>query len=300
MMEKSKQAVILEKIARRAIVPKGKTMSEVILRFRKMKGKKKYDLPLLVKIKDRGKIDDIVSRDMHLFYMNVESQSDKLIIYLHGGAYVKEMLPFHWLMLDKITSRADVPFIIPEYPLAPFADYEDCYQKMEVFYRKVLEYYPDKKIILMGDSAGGGLALGLAMYFHTLGLKTPEKLILMSPWVDLVMDNPEIEKYIPVDPTLKYDDLSVDARFWANGTDLRDYRLSPIYGDLEGIRDVSLFTGTHEFFYPDIVKFYELCKEKKIPCDLHIGEGLDHVYPAYPIPEADEAIETMVEIIEKV
>ena len=300
MMEKSKQAVILEKIARRAIVPKGKTMSEVILRFRKMKGKKKYDLPLLVKIKDRGKIDDIVSRDMHLFYMNVESQSDKLIIYLHGGAYVKEMLPFHWLMLDKITSRADVPFIIPEYPLAPFADYEDCYQKMEVFYRKVLEYYPDKKIILMGDSAGGGLALGLAMYFHTLGLKTPEKLILMSPWVDLVMDNPEIEKYIPVDPTLKYDDLSVDARFWANGTDLRDFRLSPIYGDLEGIKDVSLFTGTHEFFYPDIVKFYELCKEKKIPCDLHIGEGLDHVYPAYPIPEADEAIETMAEIIEKV
>ena len=299
-MEKSKQAVILEKIARRAIVPKGKTMSEVILRFRKMKGKKKYDLPLLVKIKDRGKIDDIVSRDMHLFYMNVESQSDKLIIYLHGGAYVEEMLPFHWLMLDKITSRADVPFIIPEYPLAPFADYEDCYEKMEVFYRKVLEYYPDKKIILMGDSAGGGLALGLAMYFHTLGLKTPEKLILMSPWVDLVMDNPEIEKYIPVDPTLKYDDLSVDARFWANGTDLRDYRLSPIYGDLEGIRDVSLFTGTHEFFYPDIVKFYELCKEKKIPCDLHIGEGLNHVYPAYPIPEADEAIETMVEIIEKV
>ena len=299
-MEKSKQAVILEKIARRAIVPKGKTMSEVILRFRKMKGKKKYDLPLLVKIKDRGKIDDIVSRDMHLFYMNVESQSDKLIIYLHGGAYVKEMLPFHWLMLDKITSRADVPFIIPEYPLAPFADYEDCYQKMEVFYRKVLEYYPDKKIILMGDSAGGGLALGLAMYFHTLGLKTPEKLILMSPWVDLVMDNPEIEKYIPVDPTLKYDDLSVDARFWANGTDLRDFRLSPIYGDLEGIKDVSLFTGTHEFFYPDIVKFYELCKEKKIPCDLHIGEGLDHVYPAYPIPEADEAIETMAEIIEKV
>ena len=299
-MEKSKQAVILEKIARRAIVPKGKTMSEVILRFRKMKGKKKYDLPLLVKVKDRGKIDDIVSRDMHLFYMNVESQSDKLIIYLHGGAYVEEMLPFHWLMLDKITSRADVPFIIPEYPLAPFADYEDCYQKMEVFYRKVLEYYPDKKIILMGDSAGGGLALGLTMYFHSLGLKTPEKLILMSPWVDLVMDNPEIEKYIPVDPTLKYDDLSVDARFWANGTDLRDYRLSPIYGELEGIRDVSLFTGTHEFFYPDIVKFYELCKEKKIPCDLHIGEGLNHVYPAYPIPEADEAIETMVKIIEKV
>ena len=298
-MKRSKSAAICERIARKAIVPKGKTMSEVILRFRRYKGKMKYDLPLLIKIKDKGNIDDVITRDMQLFYMNVESQSDRLIIYLHGGAYVEEMLPFHWLMLDKITAKADATFIIPDYPLAPYADFKECYEKMRVFYEKILEYYPDKKIIFMGDSAGGGLAAGLTMYFASLGMKTPDKLILLSPWIDLVMDNPEIRDYLKVDPTLKYDDLSVEAKFWANGTDLKDYRLSPIYGNIEALNHVTLFTGTHEFFYPDIVKFGKMLEEKGRLDHLYVGEGLNHVYPAFPIPEADDAIEKMCEIIGK-
>ncbi len=297
-MARSRSAAICERIARKAIVPKGKTMTEVILSYRRYRGKKKYDLPLLVKIKDRGKVDDVVSRDMRLFYMNVESESDKLIIYLHGGAYVEEMLPFHWLMLDKITAKADAQFIIPDYPLAPYSDFRDCYEKMEDFYRRVLKYYPDHKIILMGDSAGGGLALGLTMYFDSLGLKTPDKLILLSPWVDLVMDDPLIKDYIKVDPTLKYDDLSVDALFWANGEDLKDYRLSPIYGKLNGLKDVTMFCGTHEFFYPDIVKMADKLKEKGVDTTLYVGEGLNHVFPAFPIPEADRAIEKICAIIE--
>lgn len=298
VMKRSKQAAICERIARKAIVPKGRTMSEVILRHRRYRGKKKYNLPLLVRIKDSGRIDDVVSRDLQLFYMNVESKSDKLIIYLHGGAYVEEMLPFHWLMLDKITGKADAAFIIPDYPLAPYSDFRECYQKMEVFYRKVLEYYPDKKIIFMGDSAGGGLALGLAMYFHELGVRTPDKLILMSPWVDLKMDNPEIPLYKKNDPTLKQDELAVDAKFWANGEDLKDYRLSPIYGNLSALKEVVLFAGTHEFFYPDVKKLSELLSEAGIRNRFYVGEGLNHVYPAFPIPEADEAIRIMCQEIE--
>ncbi len=251
-------------------------MTEVILKHRRNKGKKKYKLPLLFQIRDKGKIDDVIGADMQLFYMNVESDSDKLIVYLHGGAYVEEMLPFHWLMLDKITANVDATF------------------------RKVLKYYPDKKIIFMGDSAGGGLALGLSMYVASIGLMVPDKLILLSPWVDLLMDNPEIKNYLKVDPTLKYDDLSVDAAYWANGTDLKDYRLSPIYGDLSVLKDVSLFCGTHEFFYPDIVKFSAMLKEKGVKNSLYVGEGLNHVFPAFPIPEADLAIREIVKLIQEV
>ena len=149
----------------------------------------------------------------------------------------------------------------------------------------------------MGDSAGAGMALGLNMYFHKLGLRTADKLILMSPWVDLVMDNPDIKNYLKLDPTLKYDELLVDAAYWANGDDLRDYRLSPIYGDMEGLKDVTLFTGTHEFFYPDIVKLSKILEKKGIRTHLYVGEGLNHVYPAFPIPEADKAIQTICDII---
>ncbi len=284
-------------VAKTAVVPKGKTITDVVLAYRKAKGKKKYNLPLLVKLSE--KVDDVIDDDLRLFYLNTESNSNKIVIYLHGGAYVDEFLPFHWLMLDKITREIDCTFIIPDYPLAPHFNYRDCYKILLKFYKKVLKYYPDKQIIFMGDSAGGGLALGLTMYFNEKGLRLPDKHILLSPWIDLNMDNPEIDKYIKVDPTLNRDELLVDALYWANGTDLKDYRLSPIYGDVTCLKDVTLFTGTHEFLYPDIVKFSRILKRKKIKNTLIIGEGLNHVYPAYPIPEADEAIKQISKIINK-
>ena len=297
MSDVSASARICERLIRRAVTPKGKNLTDVILKYKRYKGRKKYNLPLLVKLSE--KVDEVESRGMQLFYMNPESKSDTLIIYLHGGAYVEEMLPFHWMMLDKITADVDSAFIIPDYPLAPYADFEECYKQLTAFYHKVLQYYPDKKIIMMGDSAGGGLALGLGMYFASIGLPVPDKHILMSPWVDLVMDNPEIEKYIKIDPSLKRPELQVDASYWANGTDLKDYRLSPIYGDVSVLKDVTLLTGTHEFFHPDIVKFNEMLEEAGVKTRLIIGEGLCHVYPAFPIPEADEAIKEICRIIKE-
>ena len=295
-MSKSKNAIFYEKLAKKILLPKGKTMSEVIMNYRRARKKQKYNLPLLLKISD--KVDDVVSRDMHLFYMNVESETDTLVIYLHGGAYVDEILPFHWAMLDKITSMIDSKFIIPDYPLAPYSNFLDCYKKMTQFYKKVLEYYPDKQIIMMGDSAGGGLAAGLSMYFAKKGLRVPDKLILLSPWVDLVMDNEEIKDYIPDDPMLKYDDLKVDAKFWANGHDLKDYRLSPFYGDVSVLKDVTLFTGTHEFFYPDIIRFGRKLEENGVKNRIFVGEKLNHVYPAFPIPEANDALRIIAQVIE--
>lgn len=295
-MPRSRNAIICEKLAKRIILPKGKTMSEVMLRYKRARKKQKYNLPLLMKMSDN--VEGIVSHDMKLFYMNVESNSDTLVIYMHGGGYVDEMLVFHWLMLDKITSGSKSTFIIPEYPLAPYYDFKDCYKKMSEFYKKVLEYYKDKKIILMGDSAGGGLCVGLSMYFAKHKLRQPDKLILLSPWIDLVMDNPEIDNYIKDDPMLKYDDLKVDAKFWANGTSLRDYRLSPIYGDVTCLKDVTIFVGTHEFFYPDIVKFAKKLEENGVKNKLYVGEGLNHVFPVFPIPEAKEAIKRITRIID--
>lgn len=296
-MSKSRNAKIMEKIVKTVVLPKGKTMSEVIMNYRKARKKQKYDLPLFVKIRDD--VDEIYSKGMKLFYMNVESQSDSIIIYLHGGAYVEEMLPLHWLMLDKIAAKVDSTIIIPDYPLAPFSDFRDCYRKMLSFYKKVIEYYPDRKIILMGDSAGAGLSAGLAMYFTKKELRVPDQLILLSPWIDLTMSNPEMKKYKKKDVSLHYDELCVYASHWANGTDLNDYRLSPLYGDVSGLNDVNIFVGTAEMFYPDIMLFKEKLDRNKIRYKVIIAEDMPHVYPAYPTPEADEAIEIMCRIIKR-
>ena len=296
-MPKSPSAVICENIARTFVLPKSKSLTEAVLEYRKSTRRQNYDLPLLIRVRDD--IDEIQTDDMKLFYMNVESETDTLIIYLHGGAYVQEILTLHWLMLDKITRNVDAKFIIPDYPLAPFADHRVCYEKMTNFYEKCLKYYGDKKIILMGDSAGAGLCIGLSMFFAEKGLKTPDKLILLSPWVELKLDDPILKEYEKSDPTLNIAELQVDAKYWANGTDLEDYRLSPLYGDVSCLKEVHLFTGSRELFYPDILEFDRKLEEKGVAHQLYVGEELCHVYPAYPIPEAREAIEQICTIIDK-
>ncbi|MBQ1826630.1 MAG: alpha/beta hydrolase [Erysipelotrichaceae bacterium] len=297
MNERSRQAAIIEEIIRHTPIPRGKNIQQAVLRFRKIRNKKKYDLPIFMKIQDS--VEGIESHDLQLFYMNVESQSDVLIIYLHGGSYCNQLLPFHWVMLDKLTSRIDATFIIPDYPLSPHASFLECYDRLLSFYRKVLKYYPDKKIVLMGDSAGGGLALGFSEYLADLGFSIPDKLILLSPWIDLIMDNPQIEQYIDQDPLLDLKALKVSAGYWAGNYPLSDYRLSPIYGDLSSLKEVTLFTGTHELFYPDIIRLYQMLQNQGIKSRLIVGEGLNHVYPAFPIPEADRALDQIAEIIKE-
>ena len=78
---------------------------------------------------------------------------------------------------------------------------------------------------------------------------------------------------------------------------MSDYRLSPTFGTLEGLQNVTIFVGTREILYPDILAFYEKLKEKNIKTELFVGEGLNHVYPLFPIPEADSAISNIVQIM---
>ncbi|MDO4378880.1 MAG: alpha/beta hydrolase [Erysipelotrichia bacterium] len=294
--KRSTTAGITEKLISLGTIDKGAILTEVILEYRKHKGdKKKYSLPLFMKMSKSLK--EQTFDKMQIFYLNEEENTDYTIIYLHGGAYVNEMMVFHWMMLENISSKLQSYIIVPDYGLAPLHDFKEAYRDLTDLYVQYRQKHPHKKIVLMGDSAGGGLAIGLAQYWHANNIEQPYKIISLSPWLDLTMTNPDIEKYIHVDPMLKVDELKVDSQYWANGTDLHDYRLSPIYGNIQGLHDIYLFVGTHEIFYPDVTKFYNRLKDNHIKTELFIGEGLNHVYPAFPIPEAKQALDTIVQII---
>ena len=125
----------------------------------------------------------------------------------------------------------------------------------------------------------------------------PDKMILLSPWLDVSMSNPEIEDYESADPMLSAYGLIEMGKCWAGDLELTDYRISPIYGDISALRNVYLFVGTREIFYPDVTLFYSMLQEQGVSAELYIGEGMNHDYPLYPIPEADDAIEQMCSII---
>ena len=223
-----------------------------------------------------------------MFYINEKGESRYIVFYIHGGAYRHDFIAPHWLFIEKLVKETNALVIAPGYRLVPFATYREAFDLILPVYRETCETHPDKKIIVMGDSAGGGFSVALAEHCKANGLRLPDELVLMSPWVDAVMDSEEIAEYQARDPFLCADSLRVVARHWAGDLDARDWRISPINGDVKGLHHVTVFVGTCEVFYPDILRFFNRL-DKDGSNELIVGEEMNHVYPLFPIPEAASA-----------
>ena len=232
--------------------------------------------------------------DCQMIVFNEAETTEHTVIYLHGGAYVNEIVPPHIVFCDKIAKKTNATVFAPIYPLAPNHTYDETYRIVENLYKFALEI--DKPITIMGDSAGGGLSAAFCEYLASNGFEQPEHLILISPWVDVSMSG-DYDDYIECDPALGVE-VREFGESWAGDLDIKDYRISPLFGDVSQLPKTTLFVGTHEIIYPDIIKFYDKLKSSDIDVKLFVGEGMTHVYPIYPlVPESREAFNQIVEII---
>jgi len=222
-----------------------------------------------------------------------------LVLYLHGGAYVNGFNAHQWRFMDRLARRTGCTVVAPAYHLAPWADYRRAYADLTALYRALLAEHTGRRLILMGDSAGGGLALGLAEALAGAGEALPERLILFSPWVDVSMDNPDIAGYLAVEPMLHFDLVKVHGRYWAGDADTRQWQVSPLFGDMTGLPPVTMTCGTRELLYPDILLARDRLADAGVDVTLTVGRGLNHDWPLMPIPEADSAFEAIAGLVGK-
>ena len=138
--------------------------------------------------------------------------------------------------------------------------------------------------------------VALAEYFKKEGIRLPDELILYSPWVDISMENEEIKEYIPREPLLEAGTIWPAAKGWAADLDLHDPLVSPIYGDLKGLRNVTVFLGTEEILYPDVTKMFHML-DADVSNELIVGEEMFHCYPLAPIEEAKPACRKIFHIV---
>ena len=221
-----------------------------------------------------------------------------MVLYLHGGAYINDASVYHWRICDKLAQKANADVVFPIYPLTPNHTWDETFDMVTKVYRDMLDT-ADVPVIIMGDSAGGGLSVAFCEYLSEIGLQQPDKMILFSPWMDISMSNPDAADYESADPMLSAYGLIEMGKCWAGDLDLKDYKVSPIFGDISNLRNVYLFVGTREIFYPDVTKFYSMLNEQGVNSEIYIGEGMNHVYPLYPIPEANEAFKQICDILQK-
>ena len=255
-------------------------------------GDMRYKLPKLV-YRSRAEIRDMF--DCQVVVFNGTDDFERIVIYLHGGAYVDEITLSHIIFCDKIAKKTNSCVFAPLYPLAPNHTFEETYAIVEKLYRHALEM--EKPITVMGDSSGGGLSAAFCEFLADTDMAQPERLILISPWVDVSMSG-DYGDFVETDPIYGVDGLREMGRAWAGDSDMKDYRVSPMFGDVSGFPQTTIFVGTHEQLYSDIVKFHDKLKDNGVDVELIFGEGMTHVYPIYPlVPESKEALNRIVEII---
>ena len=232
-----------------------------------------------------------------VYTLSPSETPDYIILYLHGGAYINDANANYFKMCDNYAQKLNAEVIFPIYPLAPNHTWDETFAILTDLYMDKLKD-TSVPVIVMGDSAGGGLSVAFCEYLDELGLAQPDKLILFSPWMDISMSNPAAADYEAADPMLSAYGLIEMGKCWAGDLDLHDYKVSPIFGDISCLQNVYLFVGTREIFYPDVTDFYGMLQALSINTELVIGEGLNHVYPLYPIPEADDAFDQVCGIIQ--
>lgn len=186
-------------------------------------------------------------------------KSDKKILFFHGGSYIAEMTEKHWEFIEKIVKDTGMTAIIPDYPLTPRYNYEDVFNMVEPLYKEIVEKVGGDNLIIMGDSAGGGISLGL---LEKIGedVEVPSKTILISPWLDVTMSNEKIQEKQQYDKDLSIDMLKLAGDIYAKQVQSKNYLVSPIYGDVSKLKNVTILTGTYDILNPDVYVLEEKVK----------------------------------------
>lgn len=211
-----------------------------------------------------------------------------LVLYLHGGAYVCGIAPPHWDFLIRLASDgAEVE--VPLYGLAPGCGVDAAFRLLDAVWAELGRRHPGRPVTLMGDSAGGGLALAFALHLRDSHRPLPRALVLMAPWVDIACTDPEVDERRQDDPMLARAGALLGGEAWADGDDPRDPRLSPINADLTGLPPTDIYQGTRDMLRPQVEALARRLRAAGVPVDLTLCPGAIHVYPIFDTPESQAA-----------
>jgi epsilon-lactone hydrolase len=216
------------------------------------------------------------------------------VLYLHGGAHAVEIQRAHWSFAVELAVRTDRTVTVPIYPLVPAATHRDVHPALRRLYTRLPSNDP---VAVMGDSAGATLALALVAGLPP-AVARPRDLVLLSPVLDLALDNPEIPLFARQDPLLRADHLRELGHRFAGGDALDDPQLSPINGPLDHLGIVTLFTGTRDLLNPDARRLFDLAATSAgTTATLHEFPGMVHDWMLLPVPEARTVMHMLAKLL---
>jgi acetyl esterase/lipase len=217
------------------------------------------------------------------------TQPRRTVLYLHGGGYVSGLDRFHWRYAARLAGRLGVRVVLPDYPLTPTHTWRDTLPPLVALFER-LGVESAHGVVLMGDSAGGGLALALAQQLARRSGPQPTHLVAFAPWVDLTGDTPGTRDAAASDPWLTLSKLKLYGAWWGAG-DPHAAEGSPLFGDMSSLPPVLVLCGTRDLLAPQSRELVARARRAGVDVSYVEEPGLLHVYPLLPIPEARRAFD---------
>jgi len=221
------------------------------------------------------------------------------ILYLHGGAYVLGSANAYRHFAGQIAARAKAAVFVADYRLAPEHRFPAALDDARAAYRGLVEGGA-RKIAIVGDSAGGGLALALLSIVQSESV-APVAAVVMSPWTDLALTGGSLEDRADDDPLLTKEMLSKTAASYLDGHDPRDPLASPLYGALAGRPPIQLHVGASEVLLDDTRRYAERARAAGAEAVAHLWEGMTHVFPSSvgTLEAAEKALSLMATFLDE-
>ncbi len=231
------------------------------------------------------------------------SPPDAAMLYLHGGGYVMGSIRTHRALAARIARAARVRSLIIDYRLAPEHPFPAALDDAHRAYRWLLQQdIPPERLVVAGDSAGGGLALALMLYLRDRGEPLPAAAVCLSPWTDLAGTGSSLQSKAAVDPIVPVNALDYVAKQYLGNETPQNPYASPLYGDLHGLPPLLIHVGTYEVLLDDSLRFAEKARAAGVNVSLEIWPEMMHVWHFFApfLPEARQAIKKIGVFMRKI
>ncbi|GGE56520.1 acetylesterase [Streptosporangium jomthongense] len=219
------------------------------------------------------------------------------LLYLHGGGYIIGSAATHKGLTGHLAKASGCLVVTPDYRLAPEHPFPAALDDAEATWNALIdEGFASEQIAVAGDSAGGGLAVALAMRLRDSNQPLPASLTVFSPWADLTQEalySPECEPVLQARWTAKA------AKLYARQEPLQNPLLSPVFGNFESLPPLLIQVGSQEILLNDAERLADAARKAGVETQLEVFNSLWHVFQVHAgqLDRATAAVKTAGEHI---
>lgn len=217
------------------------------------------------------------------------------ILYCHGGGYLFGSTEAYQSFTSRLAAASGMRVFSLEYRLAPEHRYPAAAEDVLAAWQYLLNSHDPERIVVMGDSAGGGLALSLLSQLTTSTLPMPAAALVLSPYADLMVTGSSVEANDRHCAMFTADGIRRAASGYLDGADGTDPAASPMYADFNGFPPLQIYVSSSEVLKDDGIRVAERASDAGVPVSLHIWDNQPHVWPLF-LPWLPEARSTLKEM----